>query len=223
MRTSLCVVVALFVSTGAVALGAGPVVDNGTFDTDLSSWVAEGAIAAQEAGRAKLTEDVNSPSVEISQAVTIPAGATALRFDYWYSSVAEPPTGAFDSDGFFAYLYDMDGNPILPNPDIFSIGEYFAHFEAFPPNTFYDPATVSLSGNTVELDLTSASTSSLDAQIVFAAAFWADGRTTTILIDNVEVDVPDEPPPTPDIIPEPSGVGLLGLSMAALRRKRRRA
>jgi len=225
MKTALIVAVSVVSLFARVCYG-NSVVENGTFDSNLTGWTVVGSAASQQGGRAVLSEALAGfNTVSIQQALVIPQGYVALRFDYWTSSDPEVgPSNSGEKDIFVAFLLEGDGVsgvPILPDPDPAGAGEFFNH-ENTPIGAQY-PGWVSLAGNTVALDISSVTgAGDLQATLVFALGYW-DNKTALGAEINFEVEIDN----VHAVIPEPvtalaAGVSLTGLGNYLRRRHRSR-
>ena len=210
MRTTLIASVSVVILFAGTCYGSSVVIENGTFDTDLTGWTVVGSQAVQQGGRAVLSEDPADTDVSIQQTFVIPQGYGALRFDYWTSSDPDVgPAGTGTTDFFVAFLLDAANVPILPDPA--GASEYFYH-ENTAVGALFDPVTVSVSGNTVTLDVSSATgAGDLEATLGFALGYWDNGTNFRVEIDNVYA-----------VIPEPVTVVAVGMALAGMANYLRR-
>jgi len=183
-------VLIVILSTSAGVCYGNSVVDNGTFDSDLSGWTVVGSSAAQQGGRAVLSEDPANTDVSIEQSLVIPQGYVALRFDYWtHSDPDVGDTGTGTTDIFVAFLLDAANVPLLPDPA--GGGEFFYH-ENTAVGALFDPTKVSVSGNTVTLNISSLTGSGdLEATLAFGLGYFDNGTDFEVEIDNVQAVIPE--------------------------------
>lgn len=194
-------------------------VTNGDFSNDFISsplpgdWTAPWGTVSWDGvnERAVLDEDFFAFSSTLEQGFTIPALGTDVSFDYTFNWTLDATSG-WEPDAFTASLFDPSFNPILPG----GFAEFFAHelYEDGTDATYYDSTLVTVSGDTVAVDLTGVALPQ-DAVLAFDLYGSDNGYTSQATVDNVEMTV----------IPEPVSMvsGLIGLSMVAAYLRRRLA
>ena len=210
MKTAFTSAVLIVIFSTGVCYG-NSVVDNGTFDSDLSGWTVVGSSAAQQGGRAVLSEDPANTNVSIEQSLVIPQGYVALRFDYWtHSDPDVGPTGTGTTDIFVAFLLDAANVPILADPA--GGGEFFYHENT--ANGAQYPSWVSVSGNTVTLNISSVTGSGdLEATLAFGLGSFDNGTDFEVEIDNVQAFIPEP------VTALAAGMALAGIANYLRRRR----
>lgn len=196
----------------AVALATGPVHAapvNGDFSAGLTGWDTAGDVS-NGGGRAVLAENPTAIMTTLSQEFSIEAAATTLSFDYLLGAEPGGPTGSPFGDALQVSLLDPGTlAPLLHSP---GVSDYF--YTSNLGTEQYDPALVTVTGDTVTLGLTPLG--DVDALLAFDLLGGDDGMATIVQVDNVRLTV----------IPEPATFATLALTTGALagylRRRRRR-
>jgi hypothetical protein len=177
-------------------------ITNGDFSTPgLYGWMVEYGTVTDGGGFALFEEDAFDLSSTLSQQFTISALALELSFDVVMSS-----DGDYESwpDAFMASLLDpVTFDPLVSNPGVGVTDFYYLD------NTGYEETVATVSGNKVILDVSGFR--GLDALLSFDLWASADGMTTTVNLDNVNITV----------IPAPGALllGLIGMGTVGLWRK----
>ena len=192
------------------------VIVNGDFSSGLTGWTTTGPVS-DGGGFAVMTDDLVSGMASLEQAFVISALSQSLSFSYSLSAVPDGTAGSPFPDAFTASLLDpVTFAPILSTP---GFTDYFYHDNSGFVD--YDPSIVSVSGDTVTVDLSSVAAGT-DALIAFDLLLGDDGLTTSVEIDNVEAAGEQV------IIPEPASVviwmvvfGASGLGAVLAQRRRR--
>ena len=179
----------------SAAAGGAPVVVNGDFATGtLDGWSCGGPVVV--VSQVAYLQEVAQDDTTLSQTFTIPAGCSALSFEFAFNSTY---TGACHDgpDEFYAYVLDpLNSQPILRIPGYQEF--LYATRTGFRD---YDPTILTLTdlGGSPSWTRARLSFASLslprDARLIFKLASWGnDGYTTSLAVDNVAAATPTPHP-----------------------------
>ena len=188
--------------TAGISL-AGPSLTNGNFSDGLNGWTIEEGPVYSYSEQALLEENGYPYVTSMSQSFTLHGAAETLSFDIDMNTMQGTTGSSQYSDAFAAYLLDpVDYSPLISNP---GFSEFY-----YLENNGFEETVGTVSGNTVELDVTSIA--GQDVYLAFDLYSEDDGLITSVFIDNVMV--------APAAIPAPAALLLCGIGLAAVRHVR---
>ncbi len=187
---------ALVLGVGLLLAGPASAVSivNGDFSAGLTGWTVSGPVT-ESGGQAILEKDPDFPLATLEQAFTVPADALSLSFTYDITLI---PSTALALDVFQAMLAPTGSAP--------GSGLFFMDLLGLQS---YDPAEVSVVGDTVTLDV-----SGFVGQDVLLS-FWLLGSQAAdyeldVAIDDVALAL------APAVVPEPLTLLALSAGVAGL-------
>jgi len=195
------------IALGLLAVPLRADLSNGDFSTDLGGWdTPYGTVTWNTGGYAVLEEDFFYASSTLEQVFIVDPGILSLSFDHFMTSDGSGG-GSGSPDWFTASLLDPGTlDPILSTP---GFTDYF--YRDTGGLVDYDMGIVTVSGDTVTLDLTSVAGG---RSVFLALDLWGgdDGYITQVAIDNVRLNP----------IPAPGAMllGAIGLGMAGWLKRR---